>query len=105
MFIAERALAEFGSYDLSTLRTGIKARSPCPVEVMKRVVSEMHMTEVTICYGMTETSPVSTQTPADDDMARRVSTVGMVHTHVEIKIIDPETGRVLPRNTHGELCT
>ncbi len=105
MFIAELALAEFGSYDLSTLRTGIMAGSPCPVEVMKRVVSEMHMTEVTICYGMTETSPVSTQTTADDDMDRRVSTVGRVHPHVEIKIIDPETGRVLPRNTPGELCT
>jgi fatty-acyl-CoA synthase len=105
MFIAELALAEFGSYDLSTLRTGIMAGSPCPVEVMKRVVCEMHMTEVTICYGMTETSPVSTQTTADDDMDRRVSTVGRVHPHVEIKIIDPETGRVLPRNTPGELCT
>ncbi|HXL19869.1 MAG TPA: AMP-binding protein [Streptosporangiaceae bacterium] len=105
MFIAELALAEFGSYDLSTLRTGIMAGSPCPVEVMKRVVSEMHMTEVTICYGMTETSPVSTQTTADDDMDRRVSTVGRVHPHVEVKIIDPETGRVLPRNTPGELCT
>jgi len=105
MFIAELALAEFGSYNLSTLRTGIMAGSPCPVEVMKRVVSEMHMTEVTICYGMTETSPVSTQTTADDDMDRRVSTVGRVHPHVEIKIIDPETGRVRPRNTPGELCT
>jgi fatty-acyl-CoA synthase len=105
MFIAELALPDFGSYDLSTLRTGIMAGSPCPVEVMKRVVSEMHMTEVTICYGMTETSPVSTQTTADDDMDRRVSTVGRVHPHVEVKIIDPETGRVVPRNTPGELCT
>ena len=105
MFIAELALPDFGSYDLSTLRTGIMAGSPCPVEVMKRVVGEMHMTEVTICYGMTETSPVSTQTTADDDMDRRVSTVGRVHPHVEVKIIDPETGRVLPRNTPGELCT
>ena len=105
MFIAELALPDFGSYDLSTLRTGIMAGSPCPVEVMKRVVSEMHMTEVTICYGMTETSPVSTQTTADDEMERRVSTVGRVHPHVEIKIIDPETGRVLPRDTPGELCT
>jgi fatty-acyl-CoA synthase len=105
MFIAELALPDFESYDLSTLRTGIMAGSPCPVEVMKRVVSEMHMTEVTICYGMTETSPVSTQTTADDDMDRRVSTVGRVHPHVEVKIIDPETGRVLPRNTPGELCT
>jgi fatty-acyl-CoA synthase len=81
------------------------AGSPCPVEVMKRVLSEMHMTEVTICYGMTETSPVSTQTTADDDMERRVSTVGRVHPHVEIKVIDPETGLVLPRGSHGELCT
>ena len=101
MFIAELALPDFGSYDLSTLRTGIMAGSPCPVEVMKRVVSEMHMTEVTICYGMTETSPVSTQTTADDDMDRRVSTVGRVHPHVEVKITDPETGRVLPRGTPG----
>lgn len=105
MFIAELALPDFGSYDLSTLRTGIMAGSPCPVEVMKRVVSEMHMTEVTICYGMTETSPVSTQTSADDDMDRRVSTVGRVHPHVEVKIIDPGTGRVLPRGSAGELCT
>jgi fatty-acyl-CoA synthase len=105
MFIAELGLPGFGSYDLSTLRTGIMAGSPCPVEVMKRVVSEMHMTEVTICYGMTETSPVSTQTTADDDMDRRVSTVGRVHPHVEVKIIDPETGLVLPRGVPGELCT
>jgi fatty-acyl-CoA synthase len=105
MFIAELALPDFGSYDLSSLRTGIMAGSPCPVEVMKRVVSEMHMTEVTICYGMTETSPVSTQTTADDDMDRRVSTVGRVHPHVEVKVTDPETGRVLPRNSPGELCT
>ena len=105
MFIAELALPDFGSYDLSTLRTGIMAGSPCPVEVMKRVVSEMHMTDVTICYGMTETSPVSTQTTADDEMDRRVSTVGRVHPHVEVKVIDPETGRVLPRGMPGELCT
>jgi len=105
MFIAELALPGFAGYDLSTLRTGIMAGSPCPVEVMKRVISEMHMTEVTICYGMTETSPVSTQTTADDDMDRRVSTVGRVHPHVEIKVTDPETGRVVPRGTPGELCT
>jgi len=105
MFIAELALPEFAGYDLSTLRTGIMAGSPCPVEVMKRVVSEMHMTEVTICYGMTETSPVSTQTTADDDMDRRVSTVGRVHPHVEVKIVDPETGLVVPRGVAGELCT
>ena len=105
MFIAELGLPDFASYDLSTLRTGIMAGSPCPVEVMKRVVSEMHMTEVTICYGMTETSPVSAQTTANDDMERRVSTVGRVHPHVEVKVIDPETGRVLPRDTPGEMCT
>jgi fatty-acyl-CoA synthase len=105
MFIAELALPDFASYDLSSLRTGIMAGSPCPVEVMKRVLSEMHMTEVTICYGMTETSPVSTQTTADDDMERRVSTVGRVHPHLEVKVIDPETGLVLPRGMNGELCT
>jgi fatty-acyl-CoA synthase len=105
MFIAELSLPDFADYDLSSLRTGIMAGSPCPVEVMKRVVSEMHMTEVTICYGMTETSPVSTQTSADDDMERRVSTVGRVHPHLEVKITDPETGLVAPRGTPGELCT
>ena len=105
MFIAELAQPGFADYDLATLRTGIMAGSPCPVEVMKRVVSEMHMTEVTICYGMTETSPVSTQTTADDDMDRRVSTVGRVHPHVEVKIVDPETGLVVPRGVAGELCT
>jgi fatty-acyl-CoA synthase len=105
MFIAELGLADFASYDLSTLRTGIMAGSPCPVEVMKRVISEMHMHEVTICYGMTETSPVSTQTQPDDDTDRRVSTVGRVHPHVEVKIIDPADGRVVPRGTAGELCT
>jgi fatty-acyl-CoA synthase len=105
MFIAALALPGFAGYDLSTLRTGIMAGSPCPVEVMKRVVSEMHMAEVTICYGMTETSPVSTQTSADDELERRVSTVGQVHPHVEVKVIDPATGLVLPRGTAGELCT
>jgi fatty-acyl-CoA synthase len=105
MFIAELALPGFADYDLATLRTGIMAGSPCPVEVMKRVVSEMHMAEVTICYGMTETSPVSTQTTADDELDRRVSTVGQVHPHVEVKVIDPATGLVLPRETGGELCT
>ena len=105
MFIAELGLPDFASYDLSTLRTGIMAGSPCPVEVMKRVVSEMNMTEVTICYGMTETSPVSTQTRADDDMDRRVSTVGRAHPHVEVKIIDPETGLAVSRGVPGELCT
>ncbi len=105
MFIAELAEPDFASYDLSSLRTGIMAGSPCPVEVMKRVVSDMGMTDVTICYGMTETSPVSTQTRADDDLDRRVSTVGQVHPHVEVKIIDPETGRTVPRGTPGEFCT
>jgi fatty-acyl-CoA synthase len=105
MFIAELALPDFASYDLSTLRTGIMAGSPCPVEVMKRVIGEMNMTEVTICYGMTETSPVSTQTRADDDTDRRVSTVGRVHPHVEVKVIDPETGLVVPHGVPGELCT
>ncbi|MGO8961378.1 MAG: AMP-binding protein [Streptosporangiaceae bacterium] len=105
MFIAELALPDFAQYDLSSLRTGIMAGSPCPVEVMKRVVSEMHMTEVTICYGMTETSPVSTQTTADDDMERRVSTVGRAGPHIEIKVVDPESGLVLPRGSHGEFCT
>jgi fatty-acyl-CoA synthase len=105
MFIAELALEDFGSYDLSSLRTGIMAGSPCPVEVMKRVVADMGMTEVTIAYGMTETSPVSTQTGADDDLDRRVSTVGRVHPHVEIKIVDPATGLTVARGESGELCT
>ena len=105
MFIAELALPDFPSYDLSSLRTGIMAGSPCPVEVMKRVVSEMHMSEVTICYGMTETSPVSAQTRADDDMERRVSSVGRVHPYVEVKIVDPETGLTVPRGATGEMCT
>jgi fatty-acyl-CoA synthase len=105
MFIAELGLPDFAQYDLSTLRTGIMAGSPCPVEVMKRVVSEMHMTEVTICYGMTETSPVSAQTTADDDMDRRVSTVGRVGPHLEVKVVDPESGLVLPRGVPGEMCT
>ena len=105
MFIAELALPDFAGYDLSTLRTGIMAGSPCPVEVMKRVMSEMHMTEVTIAYGMTETSPVSCQTRPDDDTERRVSTVGRVHPHVEVKIVDADTGLVLPRGEPGEMCT
>jgi fatty-acyl-CoA synthase len=105
MFIAELADPSFGSHDLSSLRTGIMAGSPCPVEVMKRVVADMGMTEVTICYGMTETSPVSTQTRATDDLDRRVSTVGQVHPHVEVKVVDPVTGLVVPYGTPGELCT
>ena len=105
MFIAELALPDFASYDLSTLRTGIMAGSPCPVEVMKRVVSEMHMSEVTIAYGMTETSPVSCQTRPDDDTDRRVSTVGRVHPHVEVKVVNPDNGLVLPRGEPGEMFT
>jgi fatty-acyl-CoA synthase len=105
MFIAMLATADFDAYDLSSLRTGIMAGSPCPVEVMKQVVDRMGMTEVTICYGMTETSPVSTQTRADDTLERRVSTVGRVHPHLEVKIIDPDTGLTVPRGTPGELCT
>jgi fatty-acyl-CoA synthase len=105
MFIAELEHPDFGSYDLGTLRTGIMAGSPCPVEVMRRVIERMNMREVTICYGMTETSPVSTQTAPDDDLERRVSTVGRVHPHVEVKVVDPETGRVTPRGEPGELCT
>ena len=105
MFIAELDHADFETYDLSSLRTGIMAGSPCPVEVMKQVVDRMHMTEVTICYGMTETSPVSFQSMPDDDLDRRVSTVGAIHPHVEAKIVDPATGRTLPRGEPGELCT
>jgi fatty-acyl-CoA synthase len=105
MFIAELAEPDFATYDLTSLRTGVMAGSPCPVEVMKRVIAEMGMAEVTICYGMTETSPVSTQTRPDDDLERRVSTVGAVHPHVEVKIIDPDTGRVVPRGQPGEFCT
>ena len=105
MFIAELALPGFASYDLSSLRTGIMAGSPCPVEVMKQVVERMHMDEVSICYGMTETSPVSTQTRYDDSIERRVSTVGRVGPHLEVKIVDPETGLTRPYGEPGELCT
>ena len=105
MFIAELALPDFVTFDLSTLRTGIMAGSPCPVEVMKRVQSAMHMTEVTICYGMTETSPVSTQSAVDDPLDKRVSTVGRVHPHVEVKVVHPETGAIVARGETGELCT
>jgi fatty-acyl-CoA synthase len=103
MFIAELGVA--ARYDLSSLRTGIMACSPCPVEVMKRVVGEMNMREVAICYGMTETSPVSTMTRSDDDLARRTETVGRVMPHVEVKIVDPSTGLTVPRGEPGELCT
>jgi fatty-acyl-CoA synthase len=105
MFIAELEELGKGTYDLSSLRTGIMAGSPCPIEVMKRCVSEMNMAEVAICYGMTETAPVSTQTRREDSLEHRVSTVGTVVPHVEIKIVDPETGITVPRNTVGELCT
>jgi fatty-acyl-CoA synthase len=105
MFIAELGLPDFATYDLSSLRTGIMAGSPCPVEVMKRVVAEMHMTEVAICYGMTETSPVSTMTRRDDGLARRTETVGRVMPHLESKVVDPATGLVVPRGEPGELCT
>ena len=105
MFIAELALENLDEFDLSSLRTGIMAGSPCPDEVMRKVISTMNMDEVTICYGMTETSPVSMQTRPDDDLQLRVSTVGRPSPHAEIKIIDPETGETLPVNTAGELCT
>jgi fatty-acyl-CoA synthase len=105
MFIAQLAHPRFEEFDLSSLRTGIMAGSPCPVQVMKQVQAKMHMPEVTICYGMTETSPVSTQSSWDDPLDRRVSTVGRVHPHVEIKIVDPESGAILPRGVAGELCT
>jgi fatty-acyl-CoA synthase len=105
MFIAELNLPDFATYDLSSLRTGIMAGSPCPVEVMKRVVAEMNMAEVSICYGMTETSPVSTQTRRDDDLEHRTGTVGRVLPHIEVKVVDPATGVTQPRGTAGELCT
>ena len=105
MFIAELAVPDFSRFDLSSLRTGIMAGSPCPVEVMKQVIDRMGMSEVSICYGMTETSPVSTQTRVDDSIERRVATVGRVGPHIEVKVIDPATGRAVPRGTPGELCT
>jgi fatty-acyl-CoA synthase len=105
MFIAELGLPDFADYDLSSLRTGIMAGSPCPVEVMKRVVAEMHMTEVAICYGMTETSPVSTMTRRDDGLDRRTATVGRVLPHLESKVVDPATGLPVRRGEAGELCT
>jgi fatty-acyl-CoA synthase len=105
MFIAELAVPDFGRFDLSSLRTGIMAGSPCPVEVMKQVIDRMGMSEVSICYGMTETSPVSTQTRVDDSIERRVATVGRAGPHIEVKVIDPATGRAVPRGTPGELCT
>lgn len=104
MFIAELDLPDLNSYDLSSLRTGIMAGASCPIEVMKRVFSEMHMTEVTIAYGMTETSPVSFQSSTDDPIEHRVSTVGRIHPHVEVKVVD-EKGEATPRGVKGELCT
>jgi fatty-acyl-CoA synthase len=105
MFIAELGHPDFKRFDLSSLRTGVMAGSPCPVEVMKQCISEMHMHEVTICYGMTETSPVSTQTAIDDPIDKRVGTVGRVHPHVEVKVVDPDTGLAVGRNESGEFCT
>jgi fatty-acyl-CoA synthase len=105
MFIAQLDHPRFAEFDLTSLRTGIMAGSPCPVEVMKRVIEQMHMSEVGICYGMTETSPVSTQTAFDDPVEKRVGSVGRVHPHVEIKIINPEDGSTVALGSSGELCT
>jgi fatty-acyl-CoA synthase len=105
MFIAELAHPAFAQYDLSTLRTGCMGGAPCPIAVLRQVTDQMHMRSITVAYGMTETSPVSTQSRTDDPLERRVSTVGRVHPHVEIKIADPATGAVVPRGAPGELCT
>jgi fatty-acyl-CoA synthase len=105
MFIAVLDHPRFKEFDVKSLRTGIMAGSPCPVEVMRKVQSVLHMPEVTICYGMTETSPVSTQSAVDDPLGKRVGTVGRVHPHVEVKVIHPESGATLPRGMPGELCT
>ncbi len=105
MFIAELDHPRFAEFDLSTLRTGIMAGSPCPIEVMKRVVRDMHLEQITIAYGMTETSPVSCQSSTATPLDKRVSTVGTVQPHLEVRIIHPETGAVVPRGTSGELCT
>jgi fatty-acyl-CoA synthase len=105
MFIAELDHPDFNKFDLSSLRTGVMAGSPCPVEVMKKVINLMGMRDVEICYGMTETSPVSTQTRTDSPLDKRVGTVGVIHPHVEIKIVDPATGQVVPIGKPGELCT
>ena len=105
MFIAMLALPDFESYDVGSLRTGIMAGSPCPIEVMKQCIERMNMDEVTICYGMTETSPVSTQTATDDPIDKRVGSVGRVHPHVEIKIVDPESQETVKRGEPGEFCT
>ncbi|HEY7782530.1 MAG TPA: AMP-binding protein [Ktedonobacterales bacterium] len=105
MFIAELDHPDFDQFDLTSLRTGVMAGSPCPVAVMRKAIDRMHMREVEICYGMTETSPVSTQTRLDDTIERRVSTVGRIHPHAEVKIVDPATGKVVPSGEPGELCT
>ncbi|OBI86045.1 AMP-binding protein [Mycobacterium sp. 1245805.9] len=105
MFIAELGLPDFDDYELDSLRTGIMAGSPCPVEVMRKVIERMHMPGVSICYGMTETSPVSTQTRTDDSLERRVATVGRVGPHLEVKVVDAAGGRTVPRGSAGELCT
>lgn len=105
MFIAELQLPNFHEFDLSSLRTGVMAGSPCPVEIMKQVQSKMNMHEVSVCYGMTETSPVSTQTRVDVPLEKRVSTVGTVMDHLEIKIVDQTSGRIVPRGAEGEVCT
>ena len=105
MFIAQLDHPDFEGTDFSSLRTGVMAGSPCPAEVMKQVRERMNIREITICYGMTETAPVSTQTRVDDTVDKRVNTVGPVHPHVEIRIVDPESGRVVPRGERGELCT
>jgi fatty-acyl-CoA synthase len=105
MFIAELDHPRFAEFDLSTLRTGIMAGSPCPIEVMKRVVRDMHLAQITIAYGMTETSPVSCQSMTDTPLEKRVSTVGTVQPHLQVKIIDPESGAIMPIGSSGELCT
>jgi fatty-acyl-CoA synthase len=105
MFIAMLNHRDFASFDLSSLRTGVMAGSVCPVEVMKRCLGEMNMAEVAICYGMTETSPVSCQTRVDDDLDRRTATIGRAHPHVEIKVVDPDSGEVVERGQPGEFCT
>ena len=105
MFIAMQNHADFAARDLSSLRTGIMAGAVCPVEVMKRCVEDMHMAEVAIAYGMTETSPVSCQTLIDDDLERRTASIGRAHPHVEVKIVDPDTGETVDRGEPGEFCT
>jgi fatty-acyl-CoA synthase len=105
MFIAELAHPNFSKYNFSSLRTGIMAGSLCPIDTMEQVIAKMNMKEVTICYGMTETSPVSAQTMYNDPIDKRTATVGKVHPHLELKIIDPKTGKIVPRGERGELCT